>query len=1118
MNSIIKRPGYSDRFERGKKRFALAFPDQQHFLQSAELNEMQSLADDKLQRVASYILQDGRKVAGGDPVVSAIEDDEDHISIRLPASAIYIAALVHDVPEVTFELPIVGEVSIGVRVAETLEDHVSDPGLRGNLAGTESYMEPGAARVRYDVVWGHSADGESEPLIPVYTMRDGTILTNETNIDLSEIYNAIASYSRESNGSFVNAGCIVSGLGLNGNGEQQFTISEGTAYVNGRRIPRAQNMRFLVPEEPDLRSVAAEPHAWTAASGGNQTFTLSKSPIESVQKVTIIKRVTETVTHGAFSGATDALVHSSVESIVSIKQDGKTYTTPADYLLSQGQIDWSPSGAEPAPGSTYQVDYRYYENVAPSLVTRDTITVSGAVNPSNILVDYTYKLPRTDVIAMDMSGAVIYLKGVAAISRPQPPAVPSNQLELARVVNKWGVAPEVIQTAVRNVPYSEITSMRSAILDLYDLVAQERLKTDITSREVASKRGLFVDPFLDDDLRDQGIAQTAASFGGALRLPVAARIHEFPALLAVQHLAFTDEVVISQLRETGEMKINPYQTFTPMPGRASLEPSVDIWTDKETIWSSPDTAVFDPPDRGDNGNNTTITSVSLDATMELIRSTDVAAEFVRVRDINFRLEGFIEAEILSAVRFDGVAATFAADGPANSDGVLTGKLTIPAGIPQGSKVVAFEGSVGTKASSTYTARGTITVEEYRLATALNGTVEELPQPVTEITNITNNTNIRVVNQTTVVQNVTNINQITNVSSMSPGRDGGRGGASDNASDPLAQTFMLAEGRCITGVRLKCKTKGAASNAIFVQIRTVEVGLPTSQVLAEAFVPGTAFKAGEFFMARFGVPVYLEPGRQYAFVVLTDDPDHAMAVAQIGKIDQNNSIVSEQPFVVGVLLSSSNAMTWTVHNDIDLVFQLIACRFEPAERTVPIGAFTATKMSDIIVFAGVQSPESQASVELTLTRPNGEVITASPDQRIRLDQFIQNETIQVAAKLKGTSRITPFLFPGVQVVEGELALTADYVSRAVPADGATRVSTTLDAFLPAGSTLKVELGMPGDWVVASVSSATPLGDGVVEQTYQRKPYTPLDARTRITLTGTPASRPQISKLRMVTTEI
>jgi hypothetical protein len=1099
MTSIIKRPGFSDRFDRKKKRFALAYPDEARFLQSPDLNELQSLQDDKLRRVAEYVLQDGRKVSGDDPVVAEIEGDPTKVVVTLPTASIYVAGLVHDVASATYQLPMTGEVSIGVRVTETLEDHVSNPELRGDIEGTEAYMEPGAARVRMDVSWGHSLDQNGQPLIPVYTMRDGTILTNETNIDLSEIYKAIEGYSRESNGSFVHSGCLVAALGLTGEGKQQFTISEGVAYVNGRRIPRNQAIRFEQAEEPDLREVSAEPHAWTAATGGTQTIRLSKAPIAAVQRVTVVKRATETVTHGAFSGVSDPLAHSSVEAIISIKQGATTYTSPADYLISQGEIDWSPSGAEPNPGSNYEVDYRYYENVQPDAVTRDTITVSGAVNPSNVLVDYAYKLPRTDTIAIDMSGNILYLKGVSAISRPQPPRVPTTQLELARVINRWGIPPEIIQSAVRNMSYAAITSLRAAVIDLYDLVAQERLRSDISGREVAAKRGVFVDPFLDDDMRDQGIPQSGACSAGFLRLPIAARVHDFPTLRTVQTIEFADEVIISQLRETGEMKINPYMTFTRIPGRASLEPSLDIWTDTEQVWTSPTTARFDIP--GETGSRGTLTSIELDANVEVIRTTTRDAEFIRPREINFRLEGFIENETVTSAAFDSVPVTVSA-APADPDGVIVGTFTIPANVPQGTKRVTFEGSVGTQASSSYTGRGTITVEELRLVTALNGTVEDLPGPVAEAPAV--------------------VNHQSAIDRLRASRRGPWGGTDTMRCgvDPLAQTFMLTEGRCVTAIRLKCKTKGS-SKAVFVQIRTVEVGLPTSTVLAEAFVPGTDLAPETFFTARFTTPVYLEPGREYAFVVLTDDDSHSLGIAQLGKIDQNNTLVSEQPFVIGVLLSSSNAMTWTVHNEADLVFQLIGCRFAPEARTIPIGSFVATKMSDIIVWAGVEYPESEASVEIVLTWNDGqkiETITAAPEQRIRLDRYIENQTVQVSARLKGTSRVTPFLFPGVQIVEGEMATTADYVTRAVNAEEADRVTVTFDAFVPAGASVTVEIGEVGEFQTVGVHSATPLGDGLVEQTYQRTPYAPLDARTKITLTGIPGARPEISKLRMITTDI
>lgn len=1119
MGSLIKRPGFSDRFSRDAKRFALGFADEPRFLQSAELNELQSMSDDKLARVASYILQDGRKMVGPDPVVSEIAGDDQHISVRLPASSVYVGGFVHDVPEAVFTLPLSGSVTIGVRITEALEDEVSDPLLRGQIAGTEAFQEPGAIRVRLSAAWGHSLEVGGDPLVSVFDMRDGTILTNDTNIDFSEIYRAISNYSRESNGSFVNAGCAVTALGLDDDGNQIFTVGEGVAYVNGTRLPRTRSMRFAAAEEPDLRDVSSEPHAWTAATDGTQTITLAKAPVASITQVTIVREVTETVTHGGFSGVADDLAHPSVAvPIIEVRQGGTVYTTPADWLLSNGALDWSPAGAEPAPGSTYTVHYHYYENVQPDAVTRDSITVTGGANGTNVLVSYAYKLPRLDAVALTPTGEAIYIKGVAAISRPQPPTIPSTYLELARVENLWGIKPNVTQTAIRNVPYSEITNMRDALLDLYDLVAQERLKTDISSREVAAKKGVFVDPFLDDDLRDQGIAQTAASYGGRLRLPITSTVHEFPAFLGVALLDFTDEAIISQLRESGLMKINPYQTFTPMPGRASLEPSTDIWTEKESVWASPETAKFDPPDTGANGNNNTITSVSLDTNIAFVRSQNVEAEFVRQRPVNFRLEGFIEGEGLQEATFDGIHVDGTNSGPADADGVITGSFTIPANVPEGSKAVVFVGGSGTVATTTYIARGTITVEEYRLSTALNGTVEELPEPVTEVT--------QVINQTTV-QNITNVTNVTRVNSGwtqvsggggGPSSQGHTSGRSDSGSDPLAQTFTLTEGRCITAVRLKCSAKGSASNAIFVQLRTTKVGLPTTEVLAEAFVPGTDLVPGEFFTARFGVPVYLERGVEYAFVVLTDDADHALAIAELGKIDQTGAIISEQPFVVGVLLSSSNASTWTVHNDRDLTFQLIAASFAPDEKTVPIGSFTATKMSDIIVSAGVSYPENSVSVELDMTRPNGEVITAAPGQRFQLDDYIENETIQLAARLTGNKRVTPFLFSGVQIIEGELQASGDYVTRAMEADGAARVSTTIETFLPSGSTIKVEIGEPDGWIVENVSAATPLGDGVIEQRYERTPYAELDARTRITLTGTPAARPYVQNLRMVSTEV
>lgn len=338
--------------------------------------------------------------------------------------------------------------------------------------------------------------------------------------------------------------------------------------------------------------------------------------------------------------------------------------------------------------------------------------------------------------------------------------------------------------------------------------------------------------------------------------------------------------------------------------------------------------------------------------------------------------------------------------------------------------------------------------------------------------------------------------------------------------PISQSFTLTAARCISAVSLKCKAAGNKLNDVLVQIRTMSNGFPSTEVVAEAFVPGTNLVAGAFFKASFNCPVFLSGGTEYAIVVLNDDPDRSLAIATIGRIDTSGKLITTQPFTVGVLMSSSNGSTWTAHQDSDLVFMLHACVFTATEKTVTIGTFKPTKMSDIIVSAGASNPTASTSIELTMTRPDGSVIVSDPKQTHRLSEFIQNETIEVKATLKGTASVTPYLYPGVQIVEGELQDTGTYVSREMTAADADKLLETFNAYLPTGSGITVEAGPTmATLQTLSVSGATNKGNGVVEQTYVYAGYPNQDtARTRLTIAGTPAARPYISGLRMISSKV
>lgn len=121
-----------------------------------------------------------------------------------------------------------------------------------------------------------------------------------------------------------------------------------------------------------------------------------------------------------------------------------------------------------------------------------------------VLVDYTWKMPRYDLITIDAKGVLRKIKGIAHPWRPSIPKAPAGQLALAHVYQKWkkDEKPEVINNAIHAVPMNDLEKMKKGISDLYALVAQERLKNDANSRDPTSKKGMFVDPFFDDDMRD----------------------------------------------------------------------------------------------------------------------------------------------------------------------------------------------------------------------------------------------------------------------------------------------------------------------------------------------------------------------------------------------------------------------------------------------------------------------------------------------------------------------------------------------------------------------------------------------------------------------------------------
>lgn len=1025
-------------------------------LQARELNELQSILGNRIAGLGGAIYKEGDPVKGADIIA-----DPDTGAVRLEAGEIFLRGAIRPVPAGTFTIPVEGRVAIGVRFSESLVTALEDPGLRDPAVGTDGYLEPGAARRVFSLAWGWeggaSSDGGSGAFHAIYTVTNGVLDNRVTPPAMDAVATALARYDREANGGFY----VVSGLSAAfleaSAGDYVFSLAEGRANINGYKVERVHGARLRYPLDPDLQTVEAEPHVFTNAGGGSMRITLNRAPLSVVRDVKVTKEKTVTVTHGAYTGAVDTLPDSSVVQVVSVAQGGTSYAVGTSYTVSGDEIDWSPGGAEPAPGSTYTVTYRYIDSATWSAADDDGFTVSGVVNGTTIYVDYAWKMPRVDVLVMNQNGELSRLKGVSRTRQPSAPIPPSDALALASITYDWRAAnePEVRNIAVRAIPVSDIEDMRGQIMELYGLWATSNLRTDASIREAGAKKGVFVDPFVDGSGRDAGVVQSAAIVGGMLTLPIGVN-GIYTAASGFTTLDYTLVPVLEQIQRTGSMKINPYQAFEPIPAKITLLPAVDEWTVSNTVFTDDSTERFIRTGHFVPGASW-VRSTSTEVSDTVVSTSSVSAQFLRQLTVQYTAENFGPTEVLDYVKFDGIDLTPSTRPVASGSGVLSGSFSIPAGIPEGSKRVEFRGRGGSYGLTTYVGRGVITTETRR----------------------------RIITIT------------------------------EEHVDPLAQTFVLPDTRVLHAVDLWFTAKGGPSPVV-VQIRETENGVPTRTVLTEGRVAASAIVTGGGPTRVTFDPLVAQAGQDYALVILSDDADHAVAVAELGKFDPVNGWVTRQPYQIGVLLSSSNAVTWTAHQEKDLTFRLLAAEYSSTPKEITLGTYNVTAVSDMIALAAVERPAATTDVEFVVVDASGRIHTLTEMQPLNLSDPITGN-VTVKARLTGGGTVSPVLYPAAKTAMGKLEVTADYLSRRFPAGTGFALTVAMECILPGTSSVAVyaESATTGNWVAVPFSSGSPVGDGWEERVFKATGLTGVGTdkttRLRIVLNGSPANRPYLRKL-------
>lgn len=1046
---------YYNRYDPAKNYTEVLFRDG-YGTQASEVNELQSIFSARVKAIADSLFKDGDILQDAQITVNAQSGE-----LTADAGLVYLSGAMWPVAAASFVIPVQGTVAVGVRLQEAVISELEDPALYNPAIGSRDEGEPGAWRKKVVAVWGYDGDGGAGDFYPVHAVDDGVVRAKETPPNLDSFNQGIARYDRDSTGggTYVCSGLTVRAAEDSGGGAQIYTVAEGRCRVCGYGVELLTSRRLSYAAAPDLRFIDTE--VIEADGSAKQRINVAHPPIRDIAALRVTLQKTVSVVHGAYSGCSDALPDLSVMSLVEVRQGDTVYESGADYRRTGDKVDWSPTGNEPATGSTYQATYTYLDkSLMPEDVDFDGFSVSGAVQGTGIMVSYNQALPRIDRLCITSEGAFTWVQGVAAEYNPKAPAVPETALALASVYQTWREPEQrtVKNDGVRVVAFSDMEALAARVEYALQEVARQRLEADVFTRESGARVGLFVDPLLGDDMRDQGIAQTAAVVDGVLTLPLRANVYALSRdVAAPMARTFTPAVLISQPYKTGTMKVNPYMAFEPLPAPVELTPAVDRWNEVQTNWTSAVTRAFNVTL---DGYYHIVRSRSTQTTTETVASTTTNIEHLRQIEVAFKVTGFGPGEILRSITFDGIPVE-AREGTLTADesGALAGHFIIPPGVPAGAKTVEFKGGEGgSKGSAVFVGQGTLTAQTLRQ-----------------------------------VQTVTTY-----------------------WVDPLAQSFVLDSDTQLAGADIWFTARGAGG--VRVQIREMSNGVPTRTVLAETIVPADRIvvTGGGHTRILFPAPVALAASTEYALVILCDDADTEVAIAELGKFDTaKQQWVASQPYTIGVLLSSSNASTWTAHQSRDLTFRLLEAVFAEGTNTIDLGAAeVSTPATDLILLSLAETPTSQTRVEYELGLPSGESLTVAESQPVRLGEALTG-ALTVKAKLAGDAKGSPVLWPGSQVLAGSVQQAADYYTRSIPATGAIKAVLIYDALMPSGAGVTPEIQVDsGAWEAMEADGATQQGDGLVEYKFKHALSGADLIKVRLTLTGTLSARPMVLNVRLM----
>ena len=380
--------------------------------QSREFTQIQTALQHQLTQLGDSIYRNGQIVTGCN-----LSINEAKTQATIAPGTVYVEGdIVAFTDYTTITITGTGTEVLGLVKTEEIITELEDTTLRDPAQGYDNYMQPGAHRLKITWTWELLSDTG----YGVFILIDGVLPVEPKPTTVTEdVLDIIARRDYEQLGNYALEGLNVSLVNHPDEPfeKKQLVVTDGKARILGYNVSLIANnySDFEVARETETASLEVKTYTTYDSfykTGG--AVLLGNRPVAYVDQVIATELTVDgtstggivrvPITRGSIAGGSDALSRTSVASIIAVNKGGTwnpatesfvggTTYAPSTYTLDGNRISWSPVGAEPAAGDSYNVAYLYRKVLVKQQMEKSLVSDEALVHgdsTGNDILDNPY--------------------------------------------------------------------------------------------------------------------------------------------------------------------------------------------------------------------------------------------------------------------------------------------------------------------------------------------------------------------------------------------------------------------------------------------------------------------------------------------------------------------------------------------------------------------------------------------------------------------------------------------------------------------------------------------------------------------------------------------------------